>query len=148
MIHAINAFVVAYSKHPFVLLCFQFDIRVYVLLTSLDPLTVYMYDDGLVRIATERYTENVRSLRDSCIHITNFDVNRQNEAKYVANESPNQCEGHKVSVVRLDVTQKTCFRRQLSRYKFLSASPFGKIIYTVQVVQKVAFAIWRPRLRP
>ena len=34
---------------------FQFDIRVYVLLTSVDPLVAYIYDDGLVRIATERY---------------------------------------------------------------------------------------------
>ena len=33
----------------------QFDIRVYVLLTSVDPLVAYIYDDGLVRIATERY---------------------------------------------------------------------------------------------
>ena len=32
----------------------QFDIRVYVLVTSLEPLTVYVYEDGLVRIATER----------------------------------------------------------------------------------------------
>ena len=33
----------------------QFDIRVYVLLTSVDPLVAYIYDDGLVRIATEPY---------------------------------------------------------------------------------------------
>ena len=36
-------------------LLIQFDIRVYVLLTSVDPLVAYIYDDGLVRIATERY---------------------------------------------------------------------------------------------
>ena len=40
----------------------QFDLRIYALVTSLNPLTVYIYDDGLVRIATERYTENVRSI--------------------------------------------------------------------------------------
>ena len=35
------------KNFPFI---FQFDIRIYVLLTSLDPLKIYMYDDGLIRI--------------------------------------------------------------------------------------------------
>ncbi len=71
----------------------------YVLLTSLEPLTVYLYEDGLVRIATEKYTENPRSVRDSCVHITNFDVNRRNADKFVHSSTVNACDGHKVHVV-------------------------------------------------
>ena len=68
----------------------------YALVTSLDPLTLYVYDDGLVRIATERYTENPRSLKEACIHVTNYAINKENTNKFVINEEPNSCQGHKV----------------------------------------------------
>ena len=74
---------------------FQFDIRIYILLTSLDPLKIYMYDDGLVRIATELYNEDPESIRDSCIHVTNYDVNQKNREKFVHNLEPGSCNGHK-----------------------------------------------------
>ena len=74
----------------------QFDIRVYALVTSLDPLILYIYDDGLVRIATERYTENPRSLKEAFIHVTNHAINKENTGKFVVNDEPNLCRGHKV----------------------------------------------------
>ena len=80
---------------------FQFDIRVYVLLTSLDPLTVYLYEDGLVRIATEQYTEHPGSVHDCCIHVTNFAVNsRDNAGKFKHSKNVSACEGHKVRKVQ------------------------------------------------
>ena len=54
-----------------------------------------MYDDGLVRIATETYTEDPDLIKDSCIHVTNYDVNRKNTAKFVQNSDPSQGQGHK-----------------------------------------------------
>ena len=77
---------------------FQFDIRIYVLLTSLDPLKIYMYDDGLVRIATELYTEDPASISESCIHVTNYDVNRRNTEKFIYNNNVSGYEGHKVHI--------------------------------------------------
>ena len=54
-----------------------------------------MYDDGLVRIATEAYTEDPDLIKDSCIHVTNYDVNRKNTAKFIHSEDPSLCQGHK-----------------------------------------------------
>ena len=41
-------------------------------------------------------SENPRSLRENCIHVTNFAVNKENGAKFVHNESPNDITGNKV----------------------------------------------------
>lgn len=85
----------AYIRDPFLIRNCKFDIRVYVFLTSLDPLLIYLYDDGLVRIATERYTENPRSAKNNWIHVTNAAVNQTNNEKYIFNDTPDQCYGHK-----------------------------------------------------
>jgi len=64
-------------------------------LTSLDPLKIYMYDDGLIRIATELYNEEPDSILDPCIHVTNFDINKKNKDKFIYNYEPQSCNGHK-----------------------------------------------------
>jgi tubulin polyglutamylase TTLL4 len=50
-----------------------------VLVTSFDPLRVYVYNDGLVRFATEKYTLNPDDLKKRFIHLTNFSVNKKSE---------------------------------------------------------------------
>ena len=54
-----------------------------------------MYDDGLVRIATELYTEDAEAILDPCIHVTNYDINRKNTEKFIYNYEPGSCNGHK-----------------------------------------------------
>lgn len=45
-----------YIHNPMTINGFKFDLRVYVGVTSYDPLRVYVYQDGFVRFATESYT--------------------------------------------------------------------------------------------
>ena len=44
-----------YLDKPFLVDGFKCDMRIYVLVASCDPLRVFLYHDGLLRLATERY---------------------------------------------------------------------------------------------
>lgn len=54
---------------------FKYDLRLYVLITSFEPLTIFLYRDGLVRFATQPYTTKCRKKR--FVHLTNFSVNKK-----------------------------------------------------------------------
>jgi len=60
---------------PHLLNEFKYDLRIYVFVTSYDPLTIYVYKDGLVRFATQPYSTKNRKSRFA--HLTNFSVNKK-----------------------------------------------------------------------
>ncbi|XP_019631297.1 PREDICTED: tubulin polyglutamylase TTLL7-like isoform X2 [Branchiostoma belcheri] len=69
-----------YMDKPFLLDGYKFDLRVYVLVTSCDPLRVFLYQDGLVRMGTEKYhAPTDGNIDELCMHLTNYSVNKRNE---------------------------------------------------------------------
>ena len=44
-----------YIDKPFLVDGFKCDMRIYVLVTSCDPLRIFLYNDGLLRMGTEHY---------------------------------------------------------------------------------------------
>lgn len=85
---------------PFIMDGFKFDLRIYVLVTSCDPLRVYVYKDGLGRFATIKYHEPTHhnlvcrqllcvttpqfcvcvSLQNEvCLHLTNYSINKSSD---------------------------------------------------------------------
>lgn len=52
--------------------------RVYVVVTCYDPLRIYVYREGLVRIATDKYTPT-DSMENKFAHLTNYSINKKNE---------------------------------------------------------------------
>ena len=73
-----------YVANPHLLNGLKYDLRIYVLVTSFNPLRVYIYNDGLVRFATEKYTLDPKNLNKKYVHLTNFSINKKNE-KFVKN---------------------------------------------------------------
>ncbi|XP_066184223.1 tubulin polyglutamylase TTLL13-like [Sylvia atricapilla] len=69
-----------YISEPFLIDGFKFDMRIYVLVTSCDPLRIFLYKEGLARFATMRYIDHsTRNLGDICMHLTNYAINKHNE---------------------------------------------------------------------
>lgn len=83
-----------YISNPFLINKVKFDLRLYVLVTSIDPIQIYLYDDGLVRFATEEYTTKQEDLNNKMIHLTNYSVNK-NSHNFEFNQDVGQFEGHK-----------------------------------------------------
>lgn len=52
--------------------------RVYVVVTCYDPLRIYVYREGLVRIATDKYTPT-DNMENKFAHLTNYSINKKNE---------------------------------------------------------------------
>ncbi|XP_069088305.1 tubulin polyglutamylase TTLL7 [Pleurodeles waltl] len=69
-----------YLDKPFLMEGYKFDLRIYILVTSCDPLRIFLYNDGLVRMGTEKYHPPSESnLSQLYMHLTNYSVNKHNE---------------------------------------------------------------------
>ncbi|XP_028349357.1 tubulin polyglutamylase TTLL11 isoform X2 [Physeter macrocephalus] len=70
------AVVQEYICKPLLIDKLKFDIRLYVLLKSLEPLEIYIAKDGLSRFCTEPYQEpHPRNLHHIFMHLTNYSLN-------------------------------------------------------------------------
>jgi tubulin polyglutamylase TTLL6/13 len=71
-----------YIEKPFLMEKMKFDLRLYVLVTGINPLRIYLSKEGLARLATKTY-ENIsdENLEDMTMHLTNYAINK-NSCKF------------------------------------------------------------------
>eukprot|EP00105_Crassostrea_gigas_P028372 XP_011450000.1 PREDICTED: tubulin polyglutamylase ttll6 isoform X27 [Crassostrea gigas] len=69
-----------YMARPFLIDGFKFDLRIYTLVTSCDPLRIFLFKDGLARFATNKYIEPTHNNVDNVfMHLTNYAINKHSE---------------------------------------------------------------------
>lgn len=102
-----------YITNPLLINGFKFDLRIYVWITSYEPLRIYCYKEGLVRFASEEYEhfdenklqewydddeetnyysnqkENKSWKKKRFAHLTNYSINKKNN-KFIQNASLEQ----------------------------------------------------------
>lgn len=75
-----------YVSKPYLIDGYKFDLRIYALITSCDPLRIYVYNDGLARFATSRYKEPTgHNTSNVFMHLTNYAVNKHSRM-YIVDE--------------------------------------------------------------
>mmetsp|Transcript_63176 Transcript_63176/g.159355 ORF Transcript_63176/g.159355 Transcript_63176/m.159355 type:complete len:717 (-) Transcript_63176:89-2239(-) len=82
-----------YIPNPLLLDGYKFDLRIYVVVVSYDPLKVYINDEGLVRIATEKFSSSHDTLESRTMHLTNYSVNKQSPAFVQNSDGKDQKDG-------------------------------------------------------
>lgn len=73
-----------YIANPHLINNFKYDLRIYVVVTSYDPLRIYLFNEGLARFATYEYNTKPKDIKKRFIHLTNFSVNKHSK-KFVKN---------------------------------------------------------------
>ena len=63
-----------YLTNPLLIGGYKFDLRIYVLVTSFNPLHIYMYQEGIARFSTEKF--DLSSLGNMFSHLTNTSINK------------------------------------------------------------------------
>jgi hypothetical protein len=74
-----------YVSNPLLINNHKFDLRIYVVVTSFEPLRIYVYREGLARFASEPYQPPDATTKSSKFaHLTNYSINKKND-KFIRN---------------------------------------------------------------
>lgn len=69
-----------YVDRPFLIDNLKFDLRIYVLITSCEPLRVYLYEEGIARFCTSPYARpDAGNAKQTYMHLTNWAINKKNQ---------------------------------------------------------------------
>ncbi len=80
-----------YIPNPYLLDGLKFDLRLYVLVTSCHPLTVFWHKEGLARFATQPYDlkggkGGAKGEMDQMVHLTNYAINKDAAEFKISND--------------------------------------------------------------
>jgi len=93
-----NEFLISkYVTNPHLINGKKYDLRIYVLVTGLKPLRIYINKEGLARIAAEKFSLNEDNYSNSFVHLTNTGVNK-NSKEYVFAQDFNSENANKLSL--------------------------------------------------
>lgn len=87
-----------YIENPLLIDGLKFDLRIYIAITCFNPLRIYMYKEGLVRFATQKYNGNGKN---RFMFLTNYSVNKYSENFIENNNALEDGKGSKWSITAL-----------------------------------------------
>ncbi len=79
-----------YIHDPLLIEGKKFDLRIYVLISSIDPFICYVCEEGLARFCTEDYkVPNNDNFKNGYMHLTNYSFNKDSKNFIMPDDSTN-----------------------------------------------------------
>ena len=103
-----------YIHNPHLINKLKYDFRLYVLITGLSPLKIYLYKEGMIRFSTEEYSLDLNNIDKLYMHLTNVNINQKNKKTYKKAHEADTEEGSKWS---LQVYEKYCLKNGIDYNK-------------------------------
>ena len=69
-----------YIKNPLLINGYKFDMRIYVVVTSVNPLEAFLYRDGFGRFSTIPFSLDPTDKNNKYIHLTNVSIQKYNQS--------------------------------------------------------------------
>lgn len=93
-----------YIARPLLIGGLKWDLRVYVAVTGVDPLSVHVYREGLARFATQEYADPTAANVDNVfMHLTNYSLNKHSD-DFIASDEAEDADGWSHATKRLMTT--------------------------------------------
>jgi hypothetical protein len=75
-----NNVVQTYVRNPLLIDGLKFDLRIYALVLSCDPLRIFIFKEGLARFATNPYVKPTEAnIHNTFMHLTNYSLNKHSD---------------------------------------------------------------------
>ena len=75
-----------YIDRPLIIDGKKHDLRLYMLIASVDPLIVFLNEEGLARFCSEDYTHPNNANSEKNSHLTNYSLNKNSENFVITND--------------------------------------------------------------
>lgn len=90
-----------YLKNPMLINGFKFDLRIYVLVTSFNPLEAFIYKEGFARLSTTPFSLDPNQMANKFVHLTNYSIQKKNNCREECEEVDSEYGGTKISLTSL-----------------------------------------------
>lgn len=110
-----NYVITKYLYNPHLIKGYKYDFRFHGLISGIKPLKLYLYNEGLVRLASELYNISDLSIKNNFVFITNLHINIKNKNKFIYPKNLSNLEDS--NLWNLETFQKYCERNNINYTK-------------------------------
>ena len=134
-----------YLHNPHLIKGYKYDLRLHGLVSTIKPMKLYLYNEGLVRLASEKYNFNINETQNRFSFLTNLFINKKNKNKFIYPKNLENMEDS--NLWNLETFRKYCARNNINFDKLNNeiADIFIKMILSVR--EKIIKEIERNKLQ-